>query len=232
MWGDPATEYRFYCDYVTSQFRSYARRKVHSVLNVGCGGGKNVFNLKRKFEVTGLDISLSMLTLARELNPQCIFVQSDMRTFTLKKQYDAILIDDAVAYMTTEEALQSLFSRAYEHLSPGGVMVVGPDNTTETFQQNKTTVWHSEPHLAPPGIEVIYIVNSYDPDPSDTCYESTMIFLIRKDGKLRVERDSHVVGLFSLDCWRALLSDAGFEVNEKEYREGSECFTQFVCVKV
>lgn len=232
MWGDPSTEYRSYCDHVGSLFKKYAKREILSLLNLGCGGGKNVSNLKREFDVTGLDISPAMIELAKESNPECVFVQADMRSFTLEKRYDAILIDDAVAYITTEEDLRSLFKNAYEHLSSGGVMIAGPDDTTETFEQNKTSIWHSERHLAPQGTEVTYIVNSYDPDPNDTSYESAMVFLIRENGKLRIEQDLHILGLFSLDLWRTILPDVGFEIHEEEYREGSECFTQFVCVRV
>lgn len=232
MWGDPATEYRSYCDHVGRLFKKYARREVVWVLNVGCGGGKNVFNLKREFEVTGLDISPAMLALARELNPACTFVEGDMRDFAIQKRFDAVLIDDAVAYITTEDDLRRVFENAYEHLSAGGVMLVGPDETRETFEQNKTSVWQSQPHLAPRGIEVTYIVNSYDPDPSDTCYESAMVFLIRDDGNLRVEQDRHILGLFSLDRWKAILSDVGFELHEEQYTEGSKCFAEFACVKL
>lgn len=232
MWGDHATEYRSYCKHVSALLKKYARRDVRTVLNVGCGAGKNVVNLKREFDVTGLDMSPSMLELANDLNPDCSFVQADMRTFSLDKSFDAILIDDAVSYMTTEDDLRSLFGSAYRHLSPGGVMLAGPDDTTETFQQNETNIWRSEDHLAPQGIDVTYVVNSYDPDPGDTCYESAMVFLIRQDGELRIEKDLHILGLFPLDLWRTILSDLGFEIHEEEYIEDSKCYTEFVCAKM
>jgi SAM-dependent methyltransferase len=143
MWGDPSTEYRSYCDHVGSLFKKYSKREILSFLNLGCGGGKNVSNLKREFDVTGLDISPAMIELAKQSNPECAFVQADMRSFTLEKRYDVILVDDAVAYITAEEDLRSLFKNAYEHLFPGGVMIAGPDDTTETFEQNKTSIWRS-----------------------------------------------------------------------------------------
>ncbi|MBN1355993.1 class I SAM-dependent methyltransferase [bacterium] len=231
IWGDPEAEYRFYCDHVSALFHKYAKRNVHSVLNVGCGGGKNAFNLKREFDVTGLDISPEMLKLAKKLNPECRFVQADMRCFELGQCYDAILIDDAVAYMITEEDLRSVFRSAYRHLASGGVMITGPDDTTETFRQNSTEIFRSGLSLTPPGIEVTYIVNDYDPVPEDTWYESVMVFLIRENGKLRIEQDLHIIGLFPIERWRAILIDIGFEVNKAEYRDESNCYTQFVGVK-
>lgn len=44
----------------------------------------NVFNLKRQFDVTGIDPSTAMLAQAKELNPECSFVLGDMRTFRLE----------------------------------------------------------------------------------------------------------------------------------------------------
>jgi len=54
--------------------RQHARRETHALLNMGCGGGKNAYNLKRNFTVMGIDISPAMLALARKLNPECEFL--------------------------------------------------------------------------------------------------------------------------------------------------------------
>ena len=229
MWGD-ASEYAPYCEHVTQLVRQYARREVHSLLNMGCGG-KNTFNLKPQFDVTGLDISPAMLDLARRLNPECRFVQADMRTFSLPERFDAILIDDAICYMTTEADLGAVFERAYAHLNAGGVMVCGPDDTAETFVQNHVKVSHAAAACKPEHIEVAFIENNFDPVPEDTEYEALMIYLIRDNGQLRIEHDLHHLGLFSLDVWRRLLRDVGFELHEAEYVEDGKCFVEFACVK-
>ena len=57
MWGDAATEYAHYCQHVTGLIRQYAKRPATTLLDIGCGGGKNVLNLKREFNVTGVDLS-------------------------------------------------------------------------------------------------------------------------------------------------------------------------------
>jgi len=234
MWGDHEGEYREFCDFVTACFEKYACREIKTVLDMGCGGGKNVVNLARQFAVTGLDLSPSMLALARKLNPGCAFIEADMRDFDLGKRFDAILIDDAVAYMTTGDDLRAVFEAAYRHLAPGGVLAVVPDETTKTFRQNATHIWYSEPRLSPPDTEVAYIVNNYDPDPSDTTYEALMLFLIRERGQLRVEQDRHTLGLFPLELCRSLLRETGFAIHEEAYREETACsgdYTVFACVR-
>ena len=231
LWGSPSGDYAAYCDFVTRLVKQYARRETRSLLNIGCGGGKNVFNLKQHFAVTGLDLSPAMLDLARDLNPECRFIQGDMRTYALGELFDAILIDDAVSYMTTAADLRAVFERAYAHLAPGGVMITGPDDTKETFQQNRTRVSHADPDARPENIDVVFIENDYDPDPGDDTYEGTLMYLIREDGKLRIEHDLHLLGLFSLDLWSKLLRDVGFLLYRERYTEGRKEYVEFACVK-
>lgn len=227
MWGDAATEYAHYCQHVTSLIRQYARRPVAALLDIGCGGGKNVLNLKREFAVTGLDLSPAMLAQAKELNPGCTFVQGDMRTFRLGQAFDAVLMDDAISYMNCRADFAAAFRTAYAHLCPGGVLIATPDVTIETFRQNKTTTTTA----ARDGLDVVFIENVYDPDPADEQYETTIVYLIRDHGHLRIETDHWTMGIFSRDTWKDVLRETGFEVHEGRYLPGEEEYTVFACVK-
>ncbi len=80
-----------------------------------------------------------MLAQAKELNPDCTFVQGDVRSCRLGRNFDAVLMDDAISHMNCRTDFVAAFRTAYAHLNPGGVLVATPDVTIETFQQNKTT---------------------------------------------------------------------------------------------
>jgi SAM-dependent methyltransferase len=227
MWGDAATEYAHYCQHVTDLIRHYATRQTTTLLDIGCGGGKNVLNLKREFKVTGLDLSSAMLAQAKELNPGCTFVQGDMRTFRLDRTYDAVLMDDAISHMNCRADFVAALRTAYAHLNPGGVLIATPDVTIETFEQNKTTTTPSTRD----GLEVVFIENVYDPDPADEQYETTILYLIRDHGRLRIETEHWTMGIFSLDTWRRVLSETGFEVHEGRYTPGEDEYPVFTCVK-
>jgi len=230
LWGGPEA-YADYCRQVSRWCREQARIPVRSLLNIACGGGKNVFHLKREHAVTGLDLSPTMLDLARALNPDVAFVQGDMRSFELSRRFDAVLLDDGVAYMASRADLQATFASAWRHLHTGGVMVVTPDETRETFVQNRTlsTPVRGENDLD--HVEVVFVENSYDPNPDDDHYEGTMVYLIRERGELRVETDRHRLGLFSIALWRETLTAVGFEVEETGYREDDRVYPTFVCRK-
>jgi len=227
MWGDAATEYAHYCQCVAGRIRQYAERPATTLLDIGCGGGKNVLNLKREFKVIGVDLSSTMLEQAKELNPECTFVQGDMRTIGLGRAFDAVLMDDAISHMNCRADFVAAFRTAHAHLNPGGVLIATPDVTIETFRQNKTTTTPATRD----GLDVVFIENVYDPDPTDEQYETTILYLIRDHGRLRIEMEHWTMGIFSLDTWRQVLRETGFEVHEGRYNPGEDAYTVFACVK-
>jgi SAM-dependent methyltransferase len=231
MWGDPETEYTEYCEFLIPFIKKYSEIPAKTLLNIGCGSGKNVFSLKKEFDVTGLDISQDMLNLAKELNPEGNFVKGDMRSFSLNDVFDSVIIDDSIAYMTTSEDLYSVFKQAFNHLKAGGIMLVTPDATKETFEQNYTSTYIVEQHRKPKDVDVVFIENYYDVDISDDVFEATFLYLIRKDGKQTIEKDIHTLGIFSIEIWRELLKKVGFKVIEKNYTQDEKEYTVFVCKK-
>jgi len=227
MWGDAATEYAHYCQHVTCLIRQHAKRPAATLLDIGCGGGKNVLNLKREFQVTGLDLSPAMLAQSKELNPDCTFVEGDMRTCRLGRTFDSVLMDDAISHMSCRTDFVEAFRTAYSHLNPGGVLIATPDVTIEAFQQNKTTTTRATRN----GLDVVFVENVYDPDPTDEQYETTILYLIRDHGRFRIDTDHWILGIFSLDTWRQVLRDTGFEIHEGRYNPGEDEYTVFACVK-
>lgn len=231
MWGDAATEYADYCRHVTGLIRQHAKRPADTLLDIGCGGGKNVLNLKREFHVTGVDLSSAMLAQAKRLNPECAFIQGDMRALRLDSAFDAVLMDDAISHMSCLADFVAAFRSAHAHLNSGGVLVATPDVTTETFQQNRTIVTPAVSKATKAGVDVVFVENVYDPDPTDERYEATILYLIRDHGRLQIETDHWTMGIFSLDTWRRVLRETGFEVHEGQYSAGEDDYIVFTCVR-
>jgi len=230
IWED-VEEYRRESEYFTELIKRYSKIEVNSLSDMGCGIGKFIYHLKQNFVVTGIDISQDMLSNAKKLNPECTFHQADMRDFNLKQQFDSVLINDSITYTTNQKELLTTFQNAYKHLKAGGVMVAFPDFCRESFPYNSTEVSIARASLKPDNIDVTFVENRFDPNPEDECFETTLIYLIREDGKLRVEHDFHILGLFTLDVWRKLLSEAGFKVNEHKSCNKTTDLPVFACVK-
>jgi SAM-dependent methyltransferase len=215
---------------IAELIRKHSMIEARTILHLGCGGGHNDHFLKKSFEVTGVDLNDSMLELAGKLNPEVRYLVGDMRDIRLGELFDAVLIQDSIAYMTSEDELRQAFSTAYEHLKPGGVFVTFAEDTKESFRQNETIVETGRRG----DTEVVLVENTYDPDPSDTTAETVMVFLIRRAGKLQIETETHIGGLFSIETWKKLLNQVGYQLVDA-VASGSDRPGEFgqtlVCVK-
>src|SRR5262245_19210318 len=75
--------------------------RPRTLLELGAGGGNNASHLKRDFACTLTDLSPAMLACSRAINPECEHIPGDMRSLRLGREFDAVLVHDAVCYMTT-----------------------------------------------------------------------------------------------------------------------------------
>jgi SAM-dependent methyltransferase len=187
--------------------RKFSTIPVKTLLNLGCGGGHVDWVLKKYFTITGVDISDKILQLAQQLNPEVTYLKGDMRHTKLHTKFDAVLIHDSINYMLTEKDLQAAFTTGYNHLQSGGVFV--------TFAEEHGRIEQNKIHytICKKGtIEITFIEHYFDPNPKDTTFEGTFIYLIRKNKKLQIHTDRHLCGIFNLKTWRVLLDKVGFTV--------------------
>ncbi len=216
----PPDDYEEEIAEIISLLDEFAPQKPKTLLDLGCGGGHNDYWLKRHVSITGVDLSESMLALARDLNPEVRYLPGDMRSLRLDDTFDVIFIADAIDYMLTEDDLRAVFETAHAHLNPGGLLITYAEEIKERFQQNKTktvTRQHDD-------IDLTSIENYYDPNPDDTTYEMTFVYLIREKGQLRIETDHHVMGVFPLVTWIEVLEEVGFAVELVAYEGAGEVF--------
>ena len=198
---------------------------ARTLLELGSGGGNNASHLKAWFELTLVDPAPEMLRLSRDLNPECEHVEGDMRTLRLGRRFDAVLIHDAIGYMTTERDLEAALRTAVEHCRPGGAVVLQPDVVRETFEPGTEHGGHD----GPDGRGLRYLEWDFDPDPADTTFRTAYAFILREpDGSLRVERDEHELGMFPRATWLRILAALDLEARVVTDRWEREVF---VCRK-
>ncbi len=185
----------------------------HHILELGVGGGHLLSHLIGDFTATAVDLSEGMLEHSRRLNPDVQHVVWDMRTVRLGRTFDAVIIHDAIGYMLTEEDLRAAFATAAAHLNPGGLFITAPDWFRETFPGR----WAGHAIREGHGTKLTYFEYHHDPDPDDNTLEALFVFLIEEHGELRIEMDRHTLGVFPVQRWHELLSEAGFSVERKTY---------------
>ena len=177
-----------------------------TILELGSGGGNTASHLKTRFLMTLIDRSPEMLALSETINPECEHLEGDMRTLRLDRLFDAVLIHDAISYMTTEDDLRQAIETAFVHCRPGGAAIFAPDFIRETFRETHDSGGHDGSERA-----LRYLEWIWDPDPTDSTYVMDFAYLLREaDGPIRVEHDRHVLGLFGREVWLGTLAEAGF----------------------
>jgi SAM-dependent methyltransferase len=203
----PPEDYAEEAGFYLQVFRDACVRPPRTLLDLGCGGGHNTSHLKRHLAATLVDLSPKMLELSRALNPECEHVEGDMRTLRLGRQFDCVLIHDAVGYMTSPEDLSRAIATAFLHCAPGGAAQFQPDFVRETFAPGTET---GGTDAGARGMR--YLEWWWDPDPVDDTYFVEMAYLLRgADGAVEVAHDRHVMGLFPRTTWLELIAAAGFE---------------------
>jgi SAM-dependent methyltransferase len=190
-----------------------ARGDVKEVLELGSGGGNNASFLKERYALTLTDLSEDMLAQSRKINPEAEHIQGDMRTLRLGRDFDAVLIHDAIMYMTTEQDLAAAIDTAAVHLRPGGVALFVPDDTAETYEPRDSWEGHAE------GDRSVRYLMWYDPLPPGATHTTvTFVVVMREDGKpVRAVLDEHTFGLFGRETWLRLIRDAGLEPTALPY---------------
>jgi SAM-dependent methyltransferase len=183
-----------------------------TLLELGCGGGSVAFHLKKHFRLTLTDRSSAMIAVSQAVNPECEHLQGDMRTIEVGREFDLVMIHDAIAYMTDEASLRAALRTAFRHCRPGGAAVVLPDHVTETFAPQTDHGGED----APDGRGLRYLEWTFDPDPHDTTCNTVFAFLFREaSGSITAEMDHHLFGLFPRAAWVGWLRAEGFAVTSR-----------------
>lgn len=195
--GEYEDEVRSYVDLIKRTATEPSSTLLH--LGSGAGGQDSIF--KRHFSVTGVDLSMGMLNKARAAHPDIEYIQGDMRSVRLNRQFDAVVIPDSIDYMVSHDDLRQAIHTAVAHLKASGVLLVVA-NTKEAFQNNNFAYTGDRD-----GVHVTLFENNYINLQRPNTYEATLVYLIRRQGNLTIHTDHHVLGLFSEATWQQVFND-------------------------
>ena len=206
--------------YVLGLLRERSDRPPRDALELGSGGGNLASHLKGALRLTLSDVSAEMLAVSRELNPECEHLQGDMRTVRLGQEFDAVVVHDAIMYMTSEDDLRAAMATAFEHTRAGGAAVFQPDCVRETLRPETDHGGHDGDDRS-----LRYLEWTWDPDPDDTTFVTDYAYLLRDaGGGARVVHDRHVLGVFPRETWLGLLREVGFAADSVVDPWGREVF--------
>ena len=181
----------------------------HTMLELGCGGGSLAFHLKSRLQLTLTDRSPAMLAVSRSVNPECEHVAGDMRTLALGREFDVVMIHDAIMYLTEPDSLRAAFATAHRHCRPGGAVVILPDCVSETLEPRTENGGED----GADGRALRWLEWVWDPNPQDHTFNAAYSFLFRDPaGSVTVDMDQHTLGVFPRAAWQEWLRGAGFDL--------------------
>jgi SAM-dependent methyltransferase len=94
------------------------------VCDLGCGGGQLTGHLlKAGFKAVGLDVSPSMIRIARKQYPRARFTRGSIDRAALPKCAAAVAVGEVVNYLGSRGRMQRAFRNVFRSLSPGGVFL-------------------------------------------------------------------------------------------------------------
>lgn len=111
-------------------FARYLPRPPASILDVGCGTGRDLASLSRDgADCRGVDSQPSMIELVRRIRPELRLEIGDMRTFRLGRTFDAILcMGSTFMYALTNADVQATLETFAAHAQGGTLLVLDVNN--------------------------------------------------------------------------------------------------------
>ncbi|MCQ6278174.1 class I SAM-dependent methyltransferase [Bacillus sp. EB600] len=189
--------------------------KGKSLLDLACGTGElSVRFAKRGFDVTGVDLSSDMLSVARakaeELGLRIPFFEQDMAELEGLGSFDMIgIFCDSLNYLQTEEKVVNTFLKAALNLRKDGILFFDVHSIfkiTEQFIDHTFTL--NDEHVA-------YIWDSFPGEhPNSVEHELSFFVLDERDGKYNRIDEFHEQRTFSIDQYSLWLEETGFEILE------------------
>lgn len=195
-------------EYLVSLLKKYGVEEG-LVLDMGCGTGAMTRYLDAHgYDMTGIDVSEEMLTIAKEKSsPDILYLLQDMREFELYgTMRAAVSICDSMNYILEEDDLLRVFSLVNNYLDPGGIFIFDL-NTVYKYQEIL-----GEQNIAEDREECSFIWdNFYDEEEMINEYDLTVF--VQEEGDLfRRYCETHYQRAYSLETVRALIEKAGMEV--------------------
>jgi ubiquinone/menaquinone biosynthesis C-methylase UbiE len=182
----------------------YKRSSGRRLLDVGCGTGKHIQSLRKKFDCVGLDVSEQMLEIARRNVKGVEFARGDMVNFDLGRRFDIILcLFSGIGYVRTYSNLARTLKCFARHLVEGGAVIIEPWFTKSSWKVGSV---HMRAYDSK-DLKVVRVDFSGIREGRSTVDERLLV--AEKDRGVSYYRDGQVMGLFEVDKFLNLMKKAG-----------------------
>jgi predicted TPR repeat methyltransferase len=199
--------------YVERIYRDY-QHSGKRILDVGCGTGALSIQLAQQaFNVTGIDLSEDMLTVARSKAENkglhIPLFQQDMSSIIGLGEFDTIVIFcDSLNYLKTEKEVRQTFKGVYDHLREGGLLLFDVHSTYKMKHLFAgQTYGGNDPQLS-------YLWQCFEGEYLNSVEHELTFFSERDDGTYERFDELHFQRTFPVEQYEQWLRECAFEVLE------------------
>lgn len=185
------------------------------ILDLACGTGELSLRLADEgFEVTGVDLSEEMLSVAQEKalakGKQITFYQQNMIELSGHHEFDVILcFCDSLNYLSSIDEVKQTFQSIYEQLKDGGLLLF---DVHSTYKMNNIFL---DQTFVSNDDEISFIWHCYQGEFENSIEHDLSFFVKKENGDDYARYDEvHFQRTFDIPIYRKWLEEVGFTVIE------------------
>ncbi|MGD0475383.1 MAG: class I SAM-dependent methyltransferase [Candidatus Velthaea sp.] len=179
------------------------------LLDVACGTGRHLSQLRSEFAVEGLDAEPAMIAIARERLPDVPLQVARMQDFSVDGQFAIVqCLFSSIGYVADEAELNATIARFAGVVERGGLLVVEPwISPAEWLDLNLDAVFVDESDLK--------IARLGRPERYGTTSVLRYEYLVAEPTGISAFSESHALQLFTDAQYRAAFKAAGLGVRNE-----------------
>jgi cyclopropane fatty-acyl-phospholipid synthase-like methyltransferase len=116
--------------------------KATTLMELACGTGAVLQYFAHNYDVSGVDLSKGMLSIAKKRLPKASFFRQDMTQFAVPGRLDVILcVYDSINHLVHFNDWQNVFARVKHHLNAKGVFIFDVNTVYKLDSLAKSPTW-------------------------------------------------------------------------------------------
>ncbi len=175
------------CNLLESCFKTYRDGNVKTLLDIGCGAGRHLFELARRgYRTTGIDPQPEMVAFVktgqRNTKLPVTVTQGDLRTIPVDGPFDAaICLMDTFRFLLSNQDIVQHFRDVAKRLTPGGLYVTDFWIPMK-WDQIANEMYQWEQTEGDTTVKVFYLQHPETIDPVTQTFEDELVFTVEEDG--------------------------------------------------